>query len=387
MTSKFNKIIGYVLFTFFLCMCFSFTAQSQVLIGSESIPLKGALLDLRENDENSGNANSESGLVLPRVFLSELNSLVPILEGTEPDYENLKPRYTGMVVYNVNTTSPFEKGIYVWDGISWGKMSTAALTSIQAKNGLTVSGGDNVELGGDLEKNTSINLGDYNLLFDHNLGKIGIGSSSPQAVMHIGNPNSVDPLILQNVKFVTDAQNAIDEPDAVYYDLKVSEKGVIRKIQTTTTSVNQSFVYKLSENTLILPGDATSYGTTGLGGSELLWTGPGGIDHSFIKLPEDGAYVFSFSLVGNWSSGTNIESNTFYVSAFKGGFNPANLIDIAEIVINHTSHTTISYSINLTVSGKAGDDIHFKISSFQPGDYKFKWTLDAQKTNMIFWRL
>jgi len=390
--------------TFFLLffVCISFRAQSQVTIGSISEPLKGTLLDLKESDAQDGNANSTKGMILPRVFLTDENNLFPMLTGTESDYEALKQRYAGLIVYNVDSVVPFEKGLYEWDGSRWNHINVSSLKNIAVENGLSLSGSnvrsaDVIQLGGDLVKNTVIGLNDYNLTFNRSSGKIGIGTDNPQAILHVANSDSIDPLILQNLKFVTDLNNAIDNPDPVYYDLKVSEKGVLRKVKPPVINLNEPFVYDLSDNTTILPGDATNNGATGLGGSELFWTGPGGLDHNYITLPEDGAYTFSFCLYGSYALGSSgssnlTESNSFYICALKGGINPAtDIADIAEIVINHapasTGYFPLSYSIHLTVSGKAGDAIHFKISSNYDRRNFFTWTLEANKTSLIYWRL
>jgi len=389
-------------FTLLFFVCILFPAQSQVTIGSISAPLKGTLLDLKESDDPTGNANSTKGMILPRVFLTSEDSLLPVLTGTEPDYETLKPKYTGLIVYNVDSIAPFEKGLYAWDGSRWNHINVSSLKNIAVENGLSLSGGnmrgsDVIQLGGDLNKNTAINLNDYNLIFNRASGKIGIGTNNPRSILHIANSDSIDPLILQNLKFVTDANNAIDDPDPTYYDLKVSEKGALRKIKPPVIDLNEPFVYSLSDNTTILPGDATNNGATGLEGSELFWTGPGGLDHNYITLPEDGAYTFSFSLYGSYTLGSSgsstlTESNSFYICALKGGTNPAtDIADIAEIVINHapasSGYFPLSYSIHLTVSGKAGDAIHFKISSNYDRRNYFTWTLAANKTSLIYWRL
>ena len=402
MRSDLAKNVKCSTFTLLFFVCILFPAQSQVTIGSISVPLKGTLLDLKESDDQTGNANSTKGMILPRVFLTSEDSLLPILTGTEPDYEALKPKYTGLIVYNVDSIAPFEKGLYSWDGNRWNHINVSSLKNITVENGLSLSGNnlrsaDVIQLGGDLVKNTVIGLNDYNLIFARNRGKIGIGTSNPQSVLHVANSNSIDPLILQNLKFVTDANNVIDDPDPTYYDLKVSEKGVLRKVQPPVINLNEPFVYSLSDNTTILPGDATNNGATGLGGSELFWTGPGGLDHNYITLPEDGAYTFSFSLYGSYTLGSSgsstlTESNSFYICALKGGINPAtDIADIAEIVVNHapasTGYFPLSYSIHLTVSGKAGDAIHFKISSNYDRRNYFTWTLTAGKTSLIYWRL
>ena len=388
-----------------LFVCFTFSIQSQVTIGSISDPQKGALLDLKEQDEGNGNANSEKGLILPRVSLVEITSLSPMLTGSEPDYKNLKPEYTGLTVYNVNANSPFEKGIYIWDGTKWNSMKASSQSSsIAAKNGLSLSGSNTVKLGGSLEKTTILNLDDHNLIFNHGQGKIGIGTSAPDAVMEINNPNSIDPLILRDLKFVTDPHNEIDgpigDPSPTYYNLMISDHGgVIRKQQFNLSGQGQGGVtFNLKTNTQIAQGESGDEGSQGSGGTWLGLT-KGSVDYQYVTLPEDGAYVFSFNLFGELSVPASYQFNygdalTFYISAFKGGTSLANLADIAEIVVNRARDCNFaSYSITLTVAGKAGDKIYFKLSSYNKMSGRFTWTLSAggdkvaRRTNMIFWKL
>jgi len=403
------------------CICVSFTARSQVTIGSTALPLKGTLLDLKEDVKDDGSDNSNKGMMLPRVVLSAIDNLSPMLSGSDVTDETLKPSYTGLVVYNVGIVPPFEKGMYIWDGAKWNKMNISSLTSVKARNGLTVAGIDTVLLGGDLVENTIINLGDSNLIFTRDQGKIGIDTIAPQAVLHIANPDSIDPLILRNVKLVTEPRNPIDgadtDPAPTYYDLKISEKGVLRKIQPAATSINQSFGYDLAHSTPVLDGNDALGGALGGGGSALDWVPSTGSGVSnIITLPEDGAYVFSFNLYGTYvvnvgqtggvadpggATLTGSDVNSFYISAFKNstGSTTDTPVDIAEIVAihtpwNYTSLHAISYSINLTVMGKAGDKINFKISGFYPRNQRFTWTLsdgvtnsDGGKTSMVYWRL
>jgi len=377
--------------------------RSQVTIGSGSTPLKGALLDLKEYNETNGNANSNGGMTLPRVYLVGVDTLLPILTGLETNYQALKPQYTGLVVYNVNATAPLEKGLYVWDGAQWNGLNASQVSNISVKNGLTMLN-DTVKLGGDLTENTTVNLLNYNLNFNPGQGRIGIGTSSPQAIMQIENPNNIDPLILKNLHLETDASNVIDNASPTYYNLKISDNGVIRKEQpVAAVGPNQTFEYNLNTNYAIGAGSGSDQGSAGNGGTVLQWTRNGSAASPTITLPEDGAYVFYFNLYGTigsiLSSRTSMATDaiSYYVSAYKNG-NPATntgLADIAEIVIIRSNgYNFASYSIMLTVSGNAGDAIQFKIAAFQSYSTYFTWTLTgtsstttASKTTMVYWKL
>jgi len=157
--------IGVFTLSFFFCALFS--AQSQVTIGTLSQPVKGALLDLKQQDDLTGNINSSKGVMLPRVLLTDINSLTPMLSGGDLSDATLKLSHTGLVVYNVNTTLPFQEGIYSWDGAKWNFCINVDATS--ADNGLTMSS-DTVKLGGDLNQTTTVGLNNNNLVFDGSAG-------------------------------------------------------------------------------------------------------------------------------------------------------------------------------------------------------------------------
>jgi len=393
--------VGIIILAVFTCN--SFSAQSQVTIGSDDTPLKGVLLDLKESSEVNGNANSNDGMVLPRVYLTNVDSLSPMLTASEPNYTTIKSRYTGLVVYNVNPNTPFEKGMYVWDGTQWNKLNTSQPISISVKNGLTLLN-DSVKLGGDLTENTTINLHNYNLNLNAVQGRVGIGTANPQAVMQIENPNKIDPLILKNLLLDSDASNSIDNSSPAYYNLMISDSGVIRK-ETPVAAVgpNQTFEYNLNTNYQIAAGSGTDQGSQGNGGTVLQWTMNGSTPSPIITLPQAGAYVFYFNLygtIGNILSSRNTmptDAISYYISAYKNGNPSANtgLADLAEIVIIRSNgYNYASYPITLTVSGNAGDQIQFKISAYTSYATYFTWTLvgttatnTASKTTMVYWKL
>ena len=382
---------------------FAFSAQSQVTIGSTSVPLKNVLLDLKETDDASGNANSEKGLVLPRVFLTATDSLSPVLTKADPDYETLKPAYTGIIVYNVNATAPFEKGVYVWDGTQWNLMNAGQPGDISAANGLNLEAlTDTVQLGGTLSAPTTVNLMDNNLIFNAENGKIGIETTNPQAALDIEDPNGNEELILKNLHNVTDANNPIEAANPTYYDLMISGKGVVRKAQSLSNG-NKSIAYSLQSTTAIPSGNYD-----GSGGAELLWNRNGA--NTSIVLPEDGTYVFSFCLFGTLTiyitptipsnsyvptDMTPTDVNSYYISAFRNDDTvAANLANIQEFILTYTQgYNYANYSILLTVAGNAGDVIHFKLAADPTRSTRFAWNLTstgnipAQKTNMIFWKL
>lgn len=103
-------------------------AYSQVTFGSTEKPEDGALLQLKNIDGViDGSANSTKGLSLPRVKLSSINNLYPLIDIAE---SNQNENYIGAMVYNVNdrcsnvywnnnTPYVFSVGVVVWDGNLW----------------------------------------------------------------------------------------------------------------------------------------------------------------------------------------------------------------------------------------------------------------------------
>lgn len=88
--------------------------HAQVTIGSGIEPNPGALLDLKEDDQEEQNATR--GLNLPRVELESVNSLAPCLAAAPAEPK----AYKGLTVYNITDALTNKgKGVYIWDGGEW----------------------------------------------------------------------------------------------------------------------------------------------------------------------------------------------------------------------------------------------------------------------------
>ena len=388
-SEKVNKI---ALFALFFYMCIAFPLQSQVTIGSNLVPLEGTLLDLKQSNEVNGEANSNAGLLLPRVILTDIYSLSPMLSGSELSDNNLKKKYTGMIVYNVSANVPFEKGMYEWDGSKWVLLNDpSGFSGVSSENGLKMDNGV-VKLGGGLIKNTIITLGTKNLIFEN--GKIGVGTTNPASTLHIQNSNSIEPLILNNLPLVTAGKNVIDDAaNPFYYKLRISDGGVVRKAPKLGGAAGEDFVYLLDiagSNLQI----ATGYDTGG-NGTALNWK-KGNASYPYIELPDDGLYIFSFNFYGSISVPTanqsrSTDATSYYISAFIGGNVPANQNNVVEFVLSrNTSNDYGSYSVNIPVKGNANDKVYFKLAAY---DTRFTWSLlpggntNMNKTSMFYWKI
>ncbi|WP_165043457.1 FISUMP domain-containing protein [Dysgonomonas sp. ZJ709] len=103
---------------------------AQVTIGSNIPPASGALLELKDKNAESGNlATSTKGLLMPRVSLTSLTNLYPMLTGSESDYATQKIAHVGLMVYNTNVCAPTPTGMNVWDGSKWQLLGNELLSA------------------------------------------------------------------------------------------------------------------------------------------------------------------------------------------------------------------------------------------------------------------
>lgn len=111
---------------FFLLFLFGFVSpdlKSQVTIGLNEEPQSGSLLQLKNlSNITDGGANATKGLMLPRVSLTDMNSLKDI-SGFTAGEEAL---YTGLTVFNLDRCLDYgftdSKGVYIWNGANWNKV-------------------------------------------------------------------------------------------------------------------------------------------------------------------------------------------------------------------------------------------------------------------------
>jgi hypothetical protein len=118
------------------CICLSVcvTVIAQVSIGSDIVPAKGALLELKQFAPDSYNATAGAdggGLVLPRVVLSDKKTLEPFIDPSSAEWQagtvrdKTKSDHIGLIVYNVEDNPVFKQGLYIWQGV-WTALKLAS---------------------------------------------------------------------------------------------------------------------------------------------------------------------------------------------------------------------------------------------------------------------
>lgn len=113
---KKNYLISLILTAFIAVNSFG-----QIVIGEKVLPKQGTLLQIQNlPDQPNDLTNSNKGLLLPRVNLTDINNLYPMFS-TGYNKSVLDPIHMGLLVFNVNENLVNGKGIgiYVWDGSKW----------------------------------------------------------------------------------------------------------------------------------------------------------------------------------------------------------------------------------------------------------------------------
>jgi len=101
----------------------SIYSYGQVTVGSGLAPEKAALLDIKTLNSNTGGATTtEGGVLLPRMYLDNINELAGVagIKASDSDYSQQKLRHKGLMIYNLNTAIA-DEGLYIWNGNKWQK--------------------------------------------------------------------------------------------------------------------------------------------------------------------------------------------------------------------------------------------------------------------------
>lgn len=98
------------------------SVSAQVTIGSDVMPIEGALLDIKQQVANtSTNVTATKGVIFPRVQLSAKGSLSPLAADNVTNHRT----HIGTVVYNLKavegsgSVAALQIGLNVWDGSQW----------------------------------------------------------------------------------------------------------------------------------------------------------------------------------------------------------------------------------------------------------------------------
>jgi len=94
-----------------LLILFVNDTQSQITIGNHTPPVSGALLQLKEND--NVDINSTKGMILPRVKLTDKNSLNDLGTGLDNN------EHTGLLLFQTERNDQFCPGLYIWNSTEW----------------------------------------------------------------------------------------------------------------------------------------------------------------------------------------------------------------------------------------------------------------------------
>lgn len=166
-----NTLTRYSLFIFLLFLGSSERIFAQQGFGTKE-PSKASVVDMQAENR---------GLLVPRVALTSLTSFLPVTGETSTEIA----KTNSLLVYNTaDVNEDIFPGFYYWttDGSDgkWNRLVTLQdVSGTTANNGLTKTVDNIIQLGGDLEGNTEINLDGHTLAIEGLL----TGSSTDNAMV------------------------------------------------------------------------------------------------------------------------------------------------------------------------------------------------------------
>ena len=123
--NKKNKTMKYFVLTLLFVLSFTF-AKAQVVISSDLVNERAAILDVKSKEATVENVTATDGaLLLPRVALVSLTTLEPFITTTDSEWtdpvkkEKLLKEHIGLEIYNITDNLEIKPGAFVWNGDKW----------------------------------------------------------------------------------------------------------------------------------------------------------------------------------------------------------------------------------------------------------------------------
>lgn len=247
-----NRYLQLLSFSIILSTNLSFSQTGNVGIGTAS-PNSSATLDITDD---------KRGLLVPRIELTATNLAAPIVSPA-----------VSLLVYNTKTAGTVPNnvtpGYYYWSGTTWIRLMNTK--TLNANNGLSITNDTLIQLGGALIQPTIVsgltainkmsftgtgvdafNVDGTTLSIDATNDRIGVGTSTPNAQLQLGNS-----IANRKVVLYEDANN-----DHQYYGLGINAS--TSRYQVSNTSANHIFYAGTSATTsaelMRIEGDGDIYG-------------------------------------------------------------------------------------------------------------------------------
>lgn len=355
-----------------LVLCFlSINIWGQTGINTHS-PNESSVLEIKSDNK---------GLLIPRVTLTSNIDDKTILNPVE-----------SLLVYNTGLNPNFKiPGYMYWSTDSWVILSPTKTGKAIIKNGLVkdsqrlLSNSYSATIIDDIL--TVVYSGGNGVYYASGTKYLASGSVGGGKEIYLelqaGKLESTGTLFykITGKPGVTVNNGSIKDIEIKFQDQSLGNIEVGGKTKT------EALQYTLKNSVKIEKGNAT-----GSNGSSLTWFKNGKDFDKYIELPDDGAYVFSFRLYG--ISNTTVvttpisQSQWYYFSGWKEeGSSPVGttpvLADIAEMSLTNSKRAaSITYSINLTISGMKGDRVFFKMALGE-GQSDFDFTLKNGSANNV----
>ena len=274
---------------------FLYSVNAQVGIGTTT-PTDGSLLDVESTNK---------GVLIPRMDLgSTLTTLAPVTKAGG------SPEPVGLLVFNTDAAnSGTNEGFYYWDGTIWvaiGGGTSSDDWTILGNSGTAV--GTNY-LGTSDDQSLAIRTNDTERIRVLNTGNVGIGDTTPAALLTVGNGDLMQVISSGHIRTIN---GAVANPSYSFTgdtNSGLYHSGLVDDIGLATGGVQRLWISDAGEvyagaNAPVLPGDmfnatASNINATTSGSGNLTWAINGYTNYN-------GGSVYGLRLAGStgaWGAG------------------------------------------------------------------------------------